>query len=449
MERLLFSKIETWVVLLLAILGVTGALVFAALVLTAERSRLPRGSVATTLIATAEVPLTFARMLKPDLSMAAPLARDLKGAGWSFDPEAAADLDGYLLLSRYDGDRERHVVELRALPGGEVLHEWLPDADSLLEGMDSSSHIADATGWTTRRYRVIHPFMFSNGDLLIKDHQSPLFRINPCGGRVWKLTGRLFHHSTEPDGEGGFWIPSYEDPSPIPAIGADFHDNSLAHVSADGSLISATSLAQTFIEADNFAMIFTAGNYNSDPLHLNDIQPVPGDGPYWKAGDLFLSLRHQSLVVLYRPSTGKILWMKRGPWLAQHDVDVLDDHRIAVFDNNAYDKGRGGYVQGASDIMIYDFATGQTETPYHAAMARNKVVTLNEGLFSLLPGGYLMVEQENAGRELIMTPKGEIAADFVNRAQDERVYRLGWSRYIDKNLGDAALEAMKGISCAD
>ena len=60
-----------------------------------------------------------------------------------------------------------------------------------------------------------------------------------------------------------------------------------------------------------------------------------------------------------------------------------------------------------------------------------------------------MVEQENAGREMIMMPKGEIAADYVNRAHDERVYRLGWSLYIDKNLGDAALAAMKGISCAD
>ena len=56
-------------------------------------------------------------------------------------------------------------------------------------------------------------------------------------------------------------------------------------------------------------MIFTAGGYLDDGLHLNDIQPALTDSPYWKKGDLFLSLRHKSLILLYRPSTGKIIWM--------------------------------------------------------------------------------------------------------------------------------------------
>ena len=35
-----------------------------------------------------------------------------------------------------------------------------------------------------------------------------------------------------------------------------------------------------------------------------------------------------SLIALYRPSTGRILWTRAGPWSAQHDVSILDDHRI-------------------------------------------------------------------------------------------------------------------------
>jgi hypothetical protein len=82
--------------------------------------------------------------------------------------------------------------------------------------------------------------------------------------------------------------------------------------------------------------------YNDDPTHLNDIQPVLADGPYWKKGDLFVSLRNISSIMLYRPSTDQIVWMKRGPWLSQHDVDILDDHRISVYDNNVQDRGAGG-----------------------------------------------------------------------------------------------------------
>ena len=71
-----------------------------------------------------------------------------------------------------------------------------------------------------------------------------------------------------------------------------------------------------------------------DPIHLNDIEPVRKDGPYWRKGDLFLSLRSPSTVMLYRPSTNKVIWRKDGPWSKQHDVDILDDHRISIFNNN-------------------------------------------------------------------------------------------------------------------
>ena len=58
------------------------------------------------------------------------------------------------------------------------------------------------------------------------------------------------------------------------------------------------------------------------------------DGPYWRKGDLFLSLRSPSTVMLYRPATNKVIWRKDGPWSKQHDVDILDDHRISIFNNN-------------------------------------------------------------------------------------------------------------------
>ena len=445
MERFLFSKIEIWLVLLLAILAVVGAIGFGALVLKAERSRAPRGAAASAIVSLAEVPQTLVEMLQPDDTMVAKrIGKGVEGSGWSVDADAAKGLGGYLLLSHYDGDRRGSVVELRSLPDGTVRHEWRPDVTRLLDGVDWGPL---AEPLKPQYFRMVHPYLFPNGDLLVKDHHSPLFRIDGCGRKIWQLDGRLFHHSTEPDGEGGFWIPSDERPSAIPGTAADFVDDSLAHVSADGKLLSATSLAQSMIDAGHFAMIFTAGDYNSDPLHLNDIQPVPGDGTYWKAGDLFLSLRHLSMLMLYRPSTRQILWMKQGPWLAQHDVDVLDDHRIEVFDNNAYDKGRGGYIDGTSDILVYDFATDEVSMPYHEAMSRNDVLTLTEGLFTVLPGGDLLVEPENSGRLLILTPDGDVAVQFANRAGDDKLYAMGWSWFVEQKAGDAALAALKGTTC--
>jgi hypothetical protein len=35
-----------------------------------------------------------------------------------------------------------------------------------------------------------------------------------------------------------------------------------------------------------------------------------------------------------------------------------------------------------------------------------------------------------------------VEAEFVNRADNSRVYRMGWSRYVPQDLGDRALAAI-------
>lgn len=196
------------------------------------------------------------------------------------------------------------------------------------------------------------------------------------------------------------------------------------------------------------AMLFTAGGYLRDGLHLNDIQPALTDSAYWKKGDLFLSLRHKSLIIQYRPSTGKIIWMKQGPWLAQHDVDILDDHRIAVFNNNAYERGKGWWIDGASEVTVYDFATDTATNPYHDTLLAENVTSLTEGLFDMTSSGHVVIEEENRGRILILDPAGKLVASYVNRAPDGQVYGLGWSRWITRAEGDAALTAIAaGTPC--
>ena len=39
------------------------------------------------------------------------------------------------------------------------------------------------------------------------------------------------------------------------------------------------------------------------------------------------------LVILYRPSNNKIIKVIRG-FLNQHDVDIIDDRRISIYNNN-------------------------------------------------------------------------------------------------------------------
>ena len=76
---------------------------------------------------------------------------------------------------------------------------------------------------------------------------------------------------------------------------------------------------------------------SNDPLHINDIEIARESNGFWERGDLVFSARAPDLVFIFRPSTGKVVWQKRGPWLRQHDPDFLEDGRISVFGNDFID----------------------------------------------------------------------------------------------------------------
>lgn len=110
-------------------------------------------------------------------------------------------------------------------------------------------------------------------------------------------------------------------------------------------------------------IVFRPFGETRDPLHLADIQLVLKEGPFWEAGDLFLSLRHPAMILLYRPSSDEIVRYEHRPLMAQHDVEILDDHRISIFDNRAYHCGEAGLVDGASNVGALSAATDAPGCP--------------------------------------------------------------------------------------
>jgi hypothetical protein len=189
----------------------------------------------------------------------------------------------------------------------------------------------------------------------------------------------------------------------------------------------------------------------TDPIHLNEIRAAPSDTAYWKKGDLLLSARHLSTVFLYRPSTGKIVWHRMGPWLNQHSADFVDDHRISVFDNNVF----GGapshqpFLEAGQNnrVFVYDFAKDELSQPYQELLAKAKPVTLSEGRARVLPDGGLFVEESNFGRILRFMPD-RLLWSFVNDYDKDRIGILSWSRYLTAEEAAVPLKALAGLPCA-
>jgi hypothetical protein len=344
--------------------------------------------------------------------------------------------ESYLLLSRYDGDLQEGVVELVDLTNFEILHTWNPDIDrfnDLVEQIDEFTFLERDVN--NKRSRIAHPKLLQDGHLLFLN-TTPLRRIDACSNLVFQNTHDLFHHSIEIDIDGNIWVPSHIYPQSISVekVGRfidGFYDDAIVKLSPDGEILFEKSAPQIFIDNGLQYLLFAHGSvYQADPIHLNEIQPVNSDGEFWKKGDVFLSLRHQSMVLLYRPTTNEIIWKGTGPFFQQHDVDILDEHRISVFNNNSKNFIDGNVVDGHNEVIIYDFKTSEHSSYLKESLIENDVRTIGQGRSQILPNGDLFIEETDYGRTLYFNADGSLRWTHVNRAGNGNVYSVDWSRIL-------------------
>jgi hypothetical protein len=451
MERLLFKKIELWIVGLLTAVGIVALVAFGNVVVHTMKGGTKAGIVGKVALAVSDVP-GFLRRLDPDnYFMVAEGTHDgISGFRYSYAPGTSSDA-GYLVLSRYDGDRERPVVELVDLNAQEVIHRWAPDTDGIFARSTLvGPNVNLPRDRSLARMLFRHPLITEDGGMIAKNG-TPLFKVDACGGFVWMNDTYPFHHTLETDGEGMIWTAARLLPTSVAKVPPQkFLDDGVVAVDQNGKITYSRSVSQIFLHHELPHLVYGGSHavgFDPDPIHLNDVQPVLEDGPHWKKGDLFLSMRSPSMLMLYRPSTDEILWKKAGPWIHQHDVDILDDHRISVFNNNSAELDRRQGPLGNVEVMVYDFATDKTTSPWRDALQKLDVVSLTEGLAEVLPDNGLFVEEQNRGRLLRIRQDGSVVWEYVNRAEMGRVFRVGWSRLLDKEAGDRLAETLSAAQC--
>jgi len=430
----MFKKIEIWILYLVILFGILFAIGFGVLVRQELVGTIKAGWVSKTALTFAEIPVNLKKLSTPDIKVK---DRFPSIDGFNGTPNSFAS---YLLLSRYDGDLQEAIVELVDLTNFEVLHTWNPDIDAinyLVEQVDEFKYLDRDKN--NARALLKHPKLTQDGGLLFQS-TSPLRKIDACSNLLFQISNDEFHHSVETDKEHNIWVPSHIYPQSLPVkkVGRNirgedgFDDSAIVKLSPDGEILFEKSVSQIFIDSGLEYLLFSVGdrNFVRDPIHLNDIQPVDFDGAYWKKGDVFLSLRHQSMVLLYRPSTNEIIWKGTGPFFHQHDVDILDDHRISIFNNNSKDFFSDDVVDGNNEVIIYNFKTNKYISYLKGSLINNDVRTPTNGRSEIITNGDLLIEETDYGRTLFYNADGSLRWSHVNRANSGDVFRVAWSRIL-------------------
>ena len=173
--------------------------------------------------------------------------------------------------------------------------------------------------------------------------------------------------------------------------------------------------------------------------HLNNVkileEPKADAFPLFKAGDIMISLREISLVLVIDPDTELVKWFSTGPFLRQHDPDFLDNGHISIFDN------RGGSASGkdfgGSRILDIDPVTKKTKILYEGN-ENNIFYSKTRGNHQHFPNGNILITESNAGRIFEVNSSGEIVWSYINRWDEKQVITVYQAERYPSQYGEFA-----------
>ena len=286
-------------------------------------------------------------------------------------------------------------------------------------------------------FRAQHPIIMKNGDLISNSSQGPLVRINKNSELVW-LVDRQTHHSISLDHKGNVVVPVVSQSPPDKNINPTREDGYIVVDPNTGEVIFEENLRDILEINSYFGLLYGIGIPEQDLIHLNDVEIILKNDAFVKKGDLVFSLRNLSTVFLYRPSSKKIIWLKNGPWLKQHDVDYIGDGNFTIFDNGVIDDAYFSeikenqpahrYIKNNNSIMNYNMKN-DTITKIFLLTEKNSIFTPTQGLHRILRNKDVFVEESDMAILHRVSKDQKLVWSYVHNISKEFIGSQHWSRY--------------------
>jgi len=339
-------------------------------------------------------------------------------------PATAAAFDGYTFLTF--GPSRRSTARLIAMDGS-VVHEWHKDLRAIWPDPPQRARPSpdSAISW-----RYAH--LFANGDIITTIKSSGdtpdgygIVKLDKDSNVIWAIPENFHHHfSIAPDGrifgiEHNWRNTRVRPVDGLPSLPPKVLEDRLVVISTDGKVLSRTSLLELMAAPEHrdllTSTIFKPYHTNNwDPLHPNDAEYVPASfarmhPEMMKAGDVLLSFRDLDALAIYDPAANKITRTIRGPWVRQHDPDLLPNGHIILFDNRGDDIP--DIPGGSTRILEIDPETTNVLWDYHGTAA-HPFRSIRSGGEQRLPNGNTLISEDETGRVFEVTRDGTIVWEY-------------------------------------
>lgn len=281
-----------------------------------------------------------------------------------------------------------------------------------------------------------------------KESGGTIIEYTQEGKEVWKYveTERSLHHDFERLANGNTLMVCSKNLM-VPAVSKKLlKDDCLIEVNPAGKVVWEWQTTDHFSEMDlpqivkdtlmngygekpTFGMGSPQPTAGMDWGHVNaasEIPPTAGiKDPRFKAGNIIVSYRPLSLLVVIDHDTKKIVWQTTGVSIGQHNVHFLPagvpgTGHILLFDNgyNSVNANpRHADVNSFSSIVELDPLTDKIVWHYTAEMSGKPIWSFfsdHIGGVQRQPNGNTLICEGVNGRLFEVTPTGEIVWEYVN-----------------------------------
>lgn len=347
--------------------------------------------------------------------------------------------DVYGLNSFYVQEKKIWETRLFNLRNDSIIHSWQLNDDTFTIEERQFANSAPLNSVLLKDRSI----------LMFLDRTNNLYKLDKNSKILWHNTDHRFHHTLNLASDGNFWICT-KDTTLVKSdegVIRGYKDNFITKMETEtGKVLFNKSISEIFIECGYANFVF--GNENGvhqgglDPLHLNDIEPILEDGKFWKKDDLLISLRHKSLILLYRPETNKIIRLLYGPFLNQHDVDIYSENEISFFNNNTSEIGiaklninnheqKTLYDFDKSGILIYNFEDSTYRNLAEQQFKSEKIFTKTQGLHTIMSSGNIYVESQNSGKMYILNENEFLLKKHFRTSIEGFVEQPHWLRIYE------------------
>jgi len=329
---------------------------------------------------------------------------------------------GVTLITSYWPDFEWRAGIKLIDANGQILHQWKTDPAEIWPDRLSSG-VAE---------KYVHgSYLFPNGDILFNIEYEGLVRMDSCGKIVWKQDFSS-HHSISPTENGNFWV-SVSVLRGVDASGkkylqkynglkAPVFEDHILKISPGGEILRDINLLDIVFENGlNRYLIKIARKNTGDIFHLNDVEELSsemaGEYPLFEAGDVLVSLRYLSLVLVIDPESKAVKWYATDPFFSQHDPDFVGNGWITLFDNNLDHTVRGS-VLGGSKIVALNPESGAAKQIYPTELSE-PFYTGTGGKWQQLDNGNILVVEAQAGRIFESDDEGNTVWQWVHEQYND------------------------------